>query len=206
VALLRNRKDTFYLYSAIVAAGLERELFRRKRNTVVAPNDAAFEKLLTALNTNVTELLGDEELLQNVLSYHVITDGAFEAADFEAGSELDTLLKGKTIKVVGTNTTLEGFEGVGGQIAKPVVADLSAGSNVVHIIDSVLVPVTDANEVQPPTPAPSGACTYTVKEKDTLFDIAKLEGTTVEALTALNPDVKDPDLIQPGTEIKLKEC
>jgi len=28
VALLRNRKDTFYLYSAIVAAGLERTLFR----------------------------------------------------------------------------------------------------------------------------------------------------------------------------------
>lgn len=34
---------------------------------MLAPNDAAFEKLLTALNTNVTELLADEELLQNVL-------------------------------------------------------------------------------------------------------------------------------------------
>jgi len=36
-------------------------------NTLLAPNDAAFEKLLTDLNTNVTELLGDEELLQTVL-------------------------------------------------------------------------------------------------------------------------------------------
>ncbi len=123
MALLRNRKDTFYLYSAIVAAGLERTLFRESRcaalicaaqvlhgqcpaslhacaaapascwglpssphpsrlrpppcfapagsrgNTLLAPNDAAFEKLLTDLNTNVTELLGDEELLQNVLRY-----------------------------------------------------------------------------------------------------------------------------------------
>ncbi|KAI7840676.1 hypothetical protein COHA_005598 [Chlorella ohadii] len=206
VALLRNRKDTFYLYSAIVAAGLERTLFRSRGNTLLAPNDAAFEKLLTDLNTNVTELLGDEELLQTVLSYHVITDGPLKAADFEAGTDLETLLDGKTIKVVGTNTTLEGFESVSGQTGKPVVADLTGGSNVVHIIDTVLVPVSAADETAAPSPAPTGACTYTVKQDDTLFEIAKAEGTTLEALQKLNPDVKNPDLIQPGTEIKLKEC
>ena len=40
-------------------------------------------------------------------------------------------------QVVGTNTTLEGFESVSGQTGKPVVADLTGGSNVVHIIDTV---------------------------------------------------------------------
>ena len=34
VALLRNRNDTFYLYSAVVAAGLERTLFRESRYAV----------------------------------------------------------------------------------------------------------------------------------------------------------------------------
>lgn len=207
VALLRNRNDTFYLYSAVVAAGLERTLFRSRRNTLIAPNDAAFEKLLTALNTNVTELLADEELLQNVLSYHVITNGPVLAADLESGQELETLLDGKTIKVVGSNDSL-GFEDVGGQVAKPVVADLSGGSNVVHIIDTVLVPVADASQeaAATPAPAPTGACTYTVKSGDTLFEIARAEGTTLEALQELNPEVTNPDLIQPGTEIKLKEC
>lgn len=40
-------------------------------------------------------------------------------------------------QVVGSNGTLEGFESVAGQTGKPVVADLSGGSNVVHIIDTV---------------------------------------------------------------------
>lgn len=34
MALLRNRNDTFYLYSAVVAAGLERTLFRESRCAV----------------------------------------------------------------------------------------------------------------------------------------------------------------------------
>lgn len=41
-------------------------------------------------------------------------------------------------QVVGSNDSL-GFEDVGGQVARPVVADLSGGSNVVHIIDTVSV-------------------------------------------------------------------
>lgn len=41
---------------------------------------------------------------------------------------------------MGSNGTLEGFESVAGQTGKPVVADLSGGSNVVHIIDTVSCP------------------------------------------------------------------
>ncbi len=137
----------------------------------------------------------------------------------------------------------------------------------------VLVPVSAADETAAPSPAPTGACPYTVKQNDTLFEIAKArhvavlcsvvgwlysahhtwagtlrgglgrreatrpspggarrrchlgagclltnavpntrqpqdlpccppcvqaEGTTLEALQKLNPDVKNPDLIQPG--------
>lgn len=39
----------------------------------------------------------------------------------------------------------------------------------------VLLPISSADEAETaaPSPAPTGACTYTVKQGDTLFDIAK---------------------------------
>lgn len=40
-----------------------------RRSTLLAPDNAAFEKLLTALDTNLTALLEDTELLQEVLRW-----------------------------------------------------------------------------------------------------------------------------------------
>lgn len=48
-----------------------------------------------------------------------------------------------------------------------------------------------------PTPTPE---LYTVKQGDTMFDIAALHGLTVEQLQAANPGV-DPRLLSPGTEL-----
>ena len=43
----------------------------------------------------------------------------------------------------------------------------------------VLVPVSAADETAAPSPAPTGACTYTVKQDDTLFEIAKARHVAV---------------------------
>lgn len=44
----------------------------------------------------------------------------------------------------------------------------------------VLVPVADASQeaAATPAPAPTGACTYTVKSGDTLFEIARVSELT----------------------------
>lgn len=54
-------------------------------------------------------------------------------------------------------------------------------------------------EKAPEAPKP---VTYTVREGDTLWNIARNFGTDEGTLAALNPDI-DPDLIQPGTELKV---
>ena len=44
---------------------------------------------------------------------------------------------------------------------------------------------------------------YSVKSGDTLSQIAKKEGTTLKALLAANPNIKDPNKIRVGQKIKL---
>lgn len=45
--------------------------------------------------------------------------------------------------------------------------------------------------------------TYTVKKGDTLTSIAKMHGTTVEAIMASNPSIKDKNLIFVGQIIRI---
>lgn len=45
---------------------------------------------------------------------------------------------------------------------------------------------------------------YTVKKGDTLSGIAKKNGTTVAAILALNPKIKDPNKIYPNQKIRIK--
>ena len=45
--------------------------------------------------------------------------------------------------------------------------------------------------------------TYTVKLGDTLWGIAKQFGVSLTALIAANPQIKNPNLIYPGNEVRL---
>ena len=45
--------------------------------------------------------------------------------------------------------------------------------------------------------------TYTVKRGDTLWGIAKRFGVNLTALIAANPQIKNPNLIYPGNEVRL---
>ena len=48
-----------------------------------------------------------------------------------------------------------------------------------------------------------GGGSYSVKSGDTLSQIAKKQGTTLKALLAANPSIKDPNKIRVGQKIKL---
>lgn len=44
---------------------------------------------------------------------------------------------------------------------------------------------------------------YTVKRGDTLSEIARVQGTTVEAILEANPDITNPDLILEGQKLNM---
>lgn len=50
----------------------------------------------------------------------------------------------------------------------------------------------------------SGTAYHTVIVGETLWSISLLYGTTVEALVKLNPQIKNPNLIYPGEQVRVK--
>ncbi len=106
--------------------------------TVFAPTDAAFAAALEALGVSAEELLGNTDLLNEVLMYHVVP-GAFDAAAIVA---LDGALIGTTLYETALAPTVDG-ETVMINGATVVAADVIAANGVVHVIDSVLLPPMD---------------------------------------------------------------
>ena len=98
--------------------------------TVFAPNDSAFASYLQA-NPNVTTLSEiPDEVLSDVLKYHVVP-GARLAADLTTGS-LSTLLDGESIAVTEDNgIVLNGSTRI-------VTPDRQVSNGVIHVVDAVL--------------------------------------------------------------------
>lgn len=63
--------------------------------------------------------------------------------------------------------------------------------------------VTTLLSVSPVFAKDNGTTPYTVMPGDTLKKIAEKYGLTVEKITAINPQIKDPNLIYPGQVITL---
>lgn len=106
--------------------------------TVFAPTDAAFASALEALGVTAEELLGNAELLNNVLAYHVVP-GQFSAESViavagEGGANVATLLSGNSLNI----TVVDGAVMVND--ATVAAADIYASNGVVHVIDGVLLP------------------------------------------------------------------
>jgi LysM repeat protein len=65
------------------------------------------------------------------------------------------------------------------------------------------VPATPVPGVTPTAAPPTGATTYTVQGGDTLNRIAQRTGTTLSAILAANPTIRNPNLIYPGQVINI---
>ena len=101
--------------------------------TVFAPTDAAFVALLGELNLTAGELLADEELVTEVLLYHVVRGRRF--SNSVLGSwRLRTLQGGFLFQNGGVLTDNND------RTSNISAVDIPASNGVVHVIDTVVLP------------------------------------------------------------------
>ena len=116
------------LAKALTAAGLVDTLKGPGPFTVFAPTDAAFAKIPA---DQLNALLADKAALTKVLTYHVVS-GKVMAADVKAGAV-------KTVQ--GGALTISTTGGVMVDKAKVIKTDIAGSNGVIHVIDSVLMPM-----------------------------------------------------------------
>ncbi|NBC87458.1 MAG: hypothetical protein GVY25_14825 [Bacteroidetes bacterium] len=130
-ALLTPQLST--LTDAVVAAGLDDDLNGDGPFTVFAPVDAAFGDI------DASELTADSDLLNKILTYHVVGGSAIEAGDISDGQTVETLQGGDlTFSVDGGTVRVNGIE--------VTTANIQTSNGVVHLIDSVLLEAATTTE------------------------------------------------------------
>lgn len=121
--------DFDVLVAAVEEAELVDALSGNRQLTVFAPTDEAFGELADALDVEVEDLLGLDNL-EEILTYHV-TSGRRSAASVVNAPRVNTL-SGAAVDVDGTTLN-------DGQ-AEIVATDIEASNGIVHVIDGVLLP------------------------------------------------------------------
>lgn len=123
------------LVSAVGEAGLVETLNGARALTVLAPDNAAFEKIPAE---TLDQVLADKATLTKILSYHV-TDRRYDAEGLvEAGTI--TPLAGGTVTVAGTPDAPT-FQGAGNDApATTLCGNIPTRNATVFVIDTVLMP------------------------------------------------------------------
>jgi uncharacterized surface protein with fasciclin (FAS1) repeats len=123
------------LYAALQAAdpAVIETLDGNGQFTVFAPTDQAFLDLLVELGLSSGELLGDQELVTQVLLYHVL-HGSRDAADVLSSERLRTLERGFLYQsggmLIDENGRMAGFE----------ATDIMVDNGIIHVINRVVLP------------------------------------------------------------------
>ncbi|MGF1759396.1 fasciclin domain-containing protein, partial [Photobacterium sagamiensis] len=121
------------LVMAIRASDLTGTLEGKGPFTLLAPTDDAFAKLPAG---TLADLLKPEnkEQLQAVLKYHILI-GAITSEEVSK-LKLPETVQGGTVQIE------NGEDGVTINGAKVIAGDINASNGVIHVIDTVLIPVT----------------------------------------------------------------
>jgi len=121
------------LVSALKAAGYVEALNQPGPFTVLAPTNAAFDKLPDDALANLLKPENKDQL-RALLAYHVIPSKAM-SGDLAGQDQTLPTAHGQSVSVDGTNG-----DGITINGAKVVQADVDASNGVIHAIDTVLVP------------------------------------------------------------------
>ncbi|MFN2159753.1 MAG: fasciclin domain-containing protein [Anaerolineales bacterium] len=150
------------LVTALQAAGLVETLQGDGPFTVFAPTDEAFAALPEG---TVESLLEDPEALKNILLYHVVGAEVLAADAIGLNGQDVETMSGKMFKV-----TVDG-ENVMINDAKVVATDIVGSNGVIHVIDSVILPPIEGEEM--------------MEESRSIVDIAVEDGRFSTLVTAL---------------------
>jgi len=124
------------LVAALQAADLVSTLQGEGPFPVFAPTDDAFDNLPAG---TVDALLQDIPALTDVLLYHVVS-GKVMAADVVGLASATTVLgQDVTVTVEGGNVFIND--------AQVIITDIEASNGVIHVIDTVLIPLDDIVEI-----------------------------------------------------------
>lgn len=132
VEIAASNDDFSTLVAAVQAAGLVDVLNGPGPFTVFAPTDAAFAKLLSGLGISAEDLLANQELLTNVLLYHVVPGELYAADVLEQG--VLTMAN----KHYAWAKVMDGAAYI--NEAQIVATDIKASNGVIHVIDTVILP------------------------------------------------------------------
>ncbi|MEP1489233.1 MAG: fasciclin domain-containing protein [Algibacter sp.] len=99
--------------------------------TVFAPTNTAFDGFLAAIGQNSIDDI-PEDVLKNVLQYHVFTAAAVEASAVTTGPI--TMANGEEADLVSDSN------GISVQSAQVILANVQGTNGIVHVIDNVIVP------------------------------------------------------------------
>lgn len=122
------------LVEAVVAADLAGTLSGPGPFTVFAPTNDAFAALLAELGVTKDQLLANQALLTQVLTYHVVP-GQVLSTQVPVGVPIATV-QGDTFTVDQTLTITDQR----GRTARIIATDLLASNGVIHVIDRVILP------------------------------------------------------------------
>jgi uncharacterized surface protein with fasciclin (FAS1) repeats len=138
-----NSKDHTTLVAAVQAAGLVDTLKSAGPFTVLAPTNAAFEKLPTG---TVETLVKPENkaMLTKILTYHVIAGNADSKAIMNAikkggGKAEFKTVSGGTLTAMMEGKNLVLMDEKGGR-SMVTIADVRQSNGVIHVIDTVVLP------------------------------------------------------------------
>ena len=128
--------DHTLLEAAVLEADLAGALSGEGPFTVFAPTDSAFTALVTALDITADDLLAMDNL-GDILQYHVL--GAEVLSTSLMAEQTVTMLNGDEATI----TSMDGAVTING-VAMVTTADITTDNGVVHVIDAVLLPPTEA--------------------------------------------------------------
>lgn len=167
--LLRERGEFSLLIDAI--EDLPEEMKARLRDedftfTFFAPTDAAVREFADWLGEDAmqSELVTNGTAALAILSYHIVPDQAVMAAQLQDGMTLPTALGDEFPMKVDTTSPEVKIEGIG-SIAKVTEADVQACKGVVHIVDTLLLPVDGDGEFEDDQLKPTSAVTEALAQE-----------------------------------------
>ncbi|TGN41092.1 fasciclin domain-containing protein [Marinobacter confluentis] len=143
-----ENENTTILESAVLAAdpSIATLLGGDDELTVFAPTDAAFQALLTDLGLSADQLLADTDLLNEVLSYHVLATSVGEVkSDAAIGVAQSPVPQNLVPTVNGEDVALSISQESGEDVlyvntSRVTGPDVDATNGVIHLIDKVLLP------------------------------------------------------------------